>query len=86
MRAASIHEEAQFLARITVLELVVAMMIRESMLKSGKGPQDILGFSELVKIHLRGRTLKGATDKQLTEAADGFFSAIAAEFGSNGDQ
>jgi len=82
---ASPHEETQLLARLTVLELVVGMMVRDSMLKSGKGPQDILAFSETVKKSLRGRTPKGATDKQLSEAADAFFSAIASELGSHGD-
>ena len=51
------------------------------MLKSGKGPQDILGFWESVKATLRGRTPKGASDMQLSEAADAFFSAIASEPG-----
>jgi hypothetical protein len=49
-------EDAQLLARVTVLELVVGLMIRDSMLKSGKGPQDILGFGEIVKKLLEGRT------------------------------
>ena len=38
------HEEAQLQARLSVLELVVGMMIREDVLKSGKGPADILAF------------------------------------------
>ena len=49
MSDTSPHEEAQLLARVTVLELVLGMMVRDSMLKSGKGPQDILGFGEIVK-------------------------------------
>jgi hypothetical protein len=76
------HEEAQLLARVTVLEFVVGMMIRDSLLRSGKGPQDILGFGEIVKKLLEGRTPKGATDQQLREAADTFFSAVAADIGS----
>ena len=86
MPNASPHEETQLLARLTVLELVVGMMVRDSMFKSGKGPQDILAFGETVKKSLRGRTPKGATDKQLSAAADAFFSAIASELGSHGDQ
>lgn len=78
----SSHEEEQVLARLTVLELVVAMMVRDSMLKSGKGPQDILAFGEAVKKLLRGQTPKGATDKELSEAADTFFSRIASDLGS----
>ena len=85
MHNASPHEETQLRARLTVLELVVAMMGRYSMLKSGKGPQDILGFWESVKATLRGRTPKGASDMQLSEAADAFFSAIASEPGHGAD-
>jgi hypothetical protein len=76
------HKEAQLLARVTVLELVVGLMIRDSMLRSGKGPQDILGFAEIVKKLLEVRTPPGVTDKQLRHAADRFFSAIAADIGS----
>jgi hypothetical protein len=82
MSNTSPHEEAQLLARLTVLELVVGMMIRDSMLKSGKGARDILGFGEVVKEFLEGRTPSGATDKQLHQAADRFFSAIASDIGS----
>ena len=82
MSDTSPHEEAQLLARVTVLELVLGMMVRDSMLKSGKGPQDILGFGEIVKKLLEGRTPTGATDKQIRHAADRFFSAIAGDIGS----
>ncbi len=60
MSNASPQEEAQLLSRLTVLELVVGMMVRDSMIKSGKGPQDILGFGETVKKFLEGRTPTGA--------------------------
>lgn len=76
------YEEAQVLARLTILERVVGMMIRDSMLNSGKGPQDILAFGEIVKSYCRGRTPEGATDRELDEAADKFFSAIASDVGS----
>ena len=80
------HEESNVLARLTVLELVVGMMIRDSMIKSGKGPQDILGFGETVKKFLEGRTPVGATDRQLHQAADKFFSAVASDIGSQDSQ
>ena len=82
MSDTSPHDEAQLLARVTVLELVLGMLIRDSMLKSGKGPQDILGFGEIVKRLLEGRTPTGATDRDLRDAADRFFSGIAADVGS----
>ncbi len=82
MSDTSPHEEAQLLARVTVLELVLGMMVRDSMLKAGKGPQDILGFGEIVKKLLEARTPTGATDQQLRDAADRFFSGIAADVGS----
>ena len=82
MTDASPHEEEQLLARLTVVELVVGMMVRDSMLKSGKGPTDILAFGETVKRFLEDRTPAGATDTQLREAADRFFSAIASDIGS----
>ena len=82
MSNASPQEEAQLLARLTVLELVVGMMVRDSMIKSGKGPQDILGFGETVKKFLEGRTPTGATAAQLHGAADKLFSAIASDLGS----
>lgn len=82
MTDSSSHEEAQLLARLTILELVVGMMVREDMLKSGKGPADILAFGENVKTFLSNRTPTGATDKELSEAADNFFSAIASDVGS----
>lgn len=81
MSDTSPHEEAQLLARVTVLELVVGMMVRDSMLKSGKGPQDILGFGEIVKKLLEARTPTG-TDQHLRDAADRLFSGIAADVGS----
>jgi hypothetical protein len=86
MAEASAHEEAQFLARLTIVELVVGMMVKDSMLKSGKGPEDILAFGEKVKSFLSDRTPAGATEKQLYEAADRFFSAIASDVGSQDSQ
>lgn len=82
MSDTSPHEEAQLLARVTVLELVLGMMVRDSMLKSGKGPQDILGFGEIVKKLLEARTPTVTTDQHLRDAADRFFSGIAADMGS----
>ena len=86
MTDTSSHEEAQLQARLTVLELVVGMIIRENMLKSGKGPADILAFGETVKTFLGNRMPTGATEKQLSEAADKFFSAIASDVGSQDSQ
>ena len=82
MSMLSANEDAQILARLTVLELVVAMMVSDSMRKSGKGPQDILGYGETIKTLLRGKTPKGATDQELGAAADALFSRIASEIGS----
>ena len=86
MADTSSHEEAQSQARLTVLELVVGIMVRENMLKSGKGPADILAFGETVKKFFDTRTPIGATEKQLSEAADKFFSAIASDVGSQASQ
>lgn len=86
MTNASPHEEAQQLARLTVLEHVVGVMVRDSMIKSGQGAGEILAFGEKVKSFLADRTPSGATDKQLNEAADRFFSAIASDVGSQGGQ
>jgi hypothetical protein len=86
MTNASPHEEAQLLARITVLEHIVALMVRDSMIKSGQGAADILAFGEKVKTYLTDRTPSGATAKQLNEAADQFFTAIASDIGSQGSQ
>jgi hypothetical protein len=80
------HADAQVLARLTVLERVVGSMVRDSMLKTGKGPQDILAFGETVKLFFAGRTPAGATDSELNEAADRFFSAIASDVGSQESQ
>lgn len=82
MTNASDHEEAQLLARLTVLERVVSMMICDSMANTGKGAGDILAFGETVKGFLTDRTPIGATNTQLIEAADRFFSAIASDIGS----
>jgi hypothetical protein len=62
------------------------MMVREGMLNSVKGPQDILNYGEAVKAFFKGRTPKGATDAELTDAADKFFSAIASDIGSRESQ
>jgi hypothetical protein len=86
MTAASPHEEAQLLARVTVLEHVVALMVRDGMIRSGQGAGDILAFGEKVKAYLTNRTPSGATTQQLNEAADKFFSAIASDIGSQGSQ
>ena len=82
MSDSSPYEAGQLLARLTVLERVVGMMVREGMLKSGKGPQDILAYGEAVKVFFNDRTPEGATDAELTDAADKFFSAIASDIGS----
>lgn len=73
------YQEAQVIARLTVLERVVGMMIRESMQKSGKGPTDILALGEIVKKFLKDRTPAGASDRELNEAAHRFFSAVASD-------
>ena len=86
MANASPHEETQLVARLTVLEHVVALMVRDSMTNSGKGASDILGFGETVKSFLTNRTPSGATNKQLIEAADQFFSAIASDVGNIGSK
>jgi len=86
MSDSSPYAEAQLRARLTVLERVVGMMVRESMLKTGKGPQDILAFGEAVKAFFKGRTPEGASDHDLNEAADKFFSAIASDIGSQDSQ
>jgi hypothetical protein len=52
----SSHEEAQLETRLTVLEFVVGMIVRDTMLKSGKGPADILAFAETVKKFLSDRS------------------------------
>jgi hypothetical protein len=80
------HETAQLLARLTVLERVVGMMVREGMIKAGKGPKDILAYGEAVKAFFNDRTPEGATDAELTDAADKFFSAIASDIGSQDSQ
>jgi hypothetical protein len=80
------HEDAQVLARLTVLEHLVGMMVRDSMLKSGKGPQDILAYCEVMKKYFAGRTPRGATERQLNEAADRLFSEIASDIGSQDSQ
>ena len=82
----SSHEAAQLEARLTVLELVVSMMVRDNMLKSAKGPADILAFDETVKKFLSNRTPTGASNQQISEAADKFFSAIASDVGSQDSQ
>jgi len=86
MTDSSSHQEAQFEARLTVIELVVGMTVRENMLRAEKGPADILAFGETVKRFLSNRTPTGASNKQISEAADKFFSAIASDVGSQDSQ
>jgi len=86
MSDSSPYEETQLLARLTVLERVVGMMVREAMLRAGKGPQDILDYGEAVKAFFKGRTPEGASDQDLDNAADKFFSAIASDIGSQDRQ
>jgi hypothetical protein len=86
MTNASPHEEAQLLARLTVLEHVVALMVRDNLLRSGESAAEILAFGEKVKTYLTNRTPSGATSKQLNEAANRFFSAIASDIGSQDSQ
>ena len=86
MSNSSPYKETQLLARLTVLERVVGMMVREGMLNSGKGPQDILNYGEAVKAFFKGRTPEGASDHDLEDAADKFFSGIASDIGSQDSQ
>jgi hypothetical protein len=83
MSDSSSHDVAQLFARLTVLERVVGMMVREAMIKAGKGPQDILAYGEAVKAFFNDRTPEGA---ELTDAADKFFSGIASDIGSQESQ
>lgn len=82
MTNASAHEEAQLLARVTILEHVVALIVRDSMVKSGQSAQEVLVLGEQVKAFFANRTPSGATSKQLNEAADSFFTAVASDIGS----
>ena len=78
----SSHDAALLEARLTVLEFVVGMIVRDNTLKSGNGPADVLAFGETVKKFLSDRTPTGPSDQQISEAADKFFSAIASDVGS----
>jgi hypothetical protein len=80
------HQDAQLLARVTVLERVVGLMLRDGMLEAGKGAGDILTFGEDLKKYFHGRTAEGSTDRELNDAADRFFSAIASDIGSQDSQ
>ncbi len=82
MSDSSLYEAGQLLARLTVLERVVGMMVREAVIKAGKRPHDILAYGEAVKAFFNDRTPEGATDAELSDAADKFFSAIASDIGS----
>jgi hypothetical protein len=78
------HQEAQLLARVTVLEHVLAVMVRDNLIRSGQGAADILALCEKVKTYLTNQRPSGATTKELNEAADQFFSAIASDVGNQG--
>lgn len=80
------HQGAQLIARVTILERVVGLMLRDGMLEAGKGATDILTFGEDVKKYFHGRTAEGSTDRELNDAADRFFSAIASDIGSQDSQ
>jgi hypothetical protein len=82
----TLYENAQVMARLTVLERVVGLIVRDGMLKTGKGPEDILAFGESVKKHFEGRTPEGSTDAELNAAADRLFSSIASDIGSQDSQ
>jgi hypothetical protein len=86
MSESTSFDEAQLLARLTVLERVVGVMLRERLIASGDGPKEILAFGEAVTGHLQGRTPGGPTDRELKDAADKFFSAIASDIGSQDSQ
>jgi hypothetical protein len=57
-------------------EADIGMMMRQDMLKSGKGPADILAFGENVKKFLSSGTPTGPSEKYLSEAADNFFARL----------
>ncbi|MGO4682350.1 hypothetical protein [Hyphomicrobium sp. 2TAF46] len=82
MTNSRLHEESQLLARVTVLERVVGMMVRESMLGTGQDPRHILAYGESIKKFFEGRTPMGATEDEINAAADRFFSEIASDIGS----
>ena len=68
MSNSSLYEAGQLLARLTVLERVVGMMVREAVIKAGKRPHDILAYGEAVKAFFNDRTPEGATDAELSDA------------------
>jgi len=73
-------------ARMTVLEHVVALMVRGSLIKSGQGTGDILAFGDKVKAYLTHRMPLGAATKQLNKVADQPFSSIASDIATQGSQ
>lgn len=84
MQVSRTHQEAQLLARVMVLERLVGMLVSDSLFDRGKGPEDILVVGERVKGFLIDRAPGGATNREIHEAADKLFSAIASELGSQG--
>jgi hypothetical protein len=82
MQETRVHQEAQLLARITVLERLVGMLVADSMIGQGKGAEEILAFGERVKQFLTDRSPGGATNREIHEAADKLFSAIASDLGN----
>lgn len=85
MQNTRVHQEAQLLARITVLERLVGMLVSDAMIGAGKGPEDILAVGEKIKAHLTNRAPGGATNRELHEAADKLFSSIASDLGNQGN-
>lgn len=85
MQSTRVHQEAQLLARVTVLERLVGKLVSDTMIAAGKGPEDILAFGETIKAHLTDRAPGGATNRELHEAADKLFSAIASDLGNQGN-
>jgi hypothetical protein len=76
------HQEAQLLARITVLEHLVGILVADKMLGREKGAEEILELGERVKQLLTDRSPGGATNREIHEAADRLFSAIASDLGN----
>ena len=67
-----------------VLERLVGMLVADAMVRQGKGPEDILVWGEKLKGFLTDRAPGGATNREIHEAADKLFSAIASDLGNQG--
>ncbi len=76
---------SKLVARLTVLEHVVAMMFRENAIQNGKSANDVSLLAEEVKRFFEVNTRRPDVEMHINAEVDRFFQQIASDIRNQGN-